>query len=368
METNKLKATTDFLQIVLDKRPLIDVRAPIEFEKGAIPGAVNLPLMTNTERHLVGICYKEKGNEAAVKLGHELVHGDIREARIASWKRYMQQHPDSYLYCFRGGLRSQISQQWLSEASGQEIIRLDGGYKAFRDFLLQSLEPDTQLSKPVLLGGCTGSGKTLLLKKLENAIDLEGLANHRGSSFGRHIEPQPTQANFENALAYALITHQQAGFTHMILEDEGRNIGKCVLPKPLVDFFASGDLVLMDVPFEDRVQLTFEEYVVAAQKQYANLSNIQEWADYIQLSLSRIKNRLGGDRTQQVMTLFQNAYSTQMYNGSLEQHKDWVAYLLKEYYDPMYLYQIEKSTHKAIFKGNTAEVLAYLKEMYGHKR
>ncbi|MEN8255915.1 MAG: tRNA 2-selenouridine(34) synthase MnmH, partial [Verrucomicrobiota bacterium] len=198
-----LPTTKDFKRIVLDDIPLIDVRAPIEFESGAFPTAVNLPLMNNEERHLVGIRYKEKGNAAAVKLGHELVGGEVKQERIAAWAEQIKHRPDTMLYCFRGGQRSKISQQWIAEETGTVIPRLEGGYKAFRNYLLEQLDPANQNPVPVILGGRTGTGKTILLQQLENAVDLEAIANHRGSSFGRFTTPQPCPIDFENSLAWA---------------------------------------------------------------------------------------------------------------------------------------------------------------------
>jgi tRNA 2-selenouridine synthase len=104
-----LPLSDDFKSIVLNRTPLIDVRAPVEFANGAFPDAVNLPLMNDEERHLIGIRYKEEGNAAAVKLGHELVSGEIKEARIRAWSDLMASKPDAMLYCFRGGQRSKIS-------------------------------------------------------------------------------------------------------------------------------------------------------------------------------------------------------------------------------------------------------------------
>ncbi|PKM49605.1 MAG: tRNA 2-selenouridine(34) synthase MnmH [Firmicutes bacterium HGW-Firmicutes-7] len=355
----------DYKKIVIEEIPLIDVRAPIEFEKGAFINAVNLPLMNDEERHKVGICYKEKGNEEAVKLGHQLVSGEIKQERVDAWKKHLEEYPSSMIYCFRGGLRSQISQQWIAEVTGKEISRLEGGYKAYRNYLMGALEPAQQISKPVLIGGCTGAGKTTLLKNLENAIDLEELANHRGSSFGKHVTPQPTQINFENNLAAALIKHKNKAYRTMILEDEGRNVGRCNLPKPLVEFFSSGDLIILEVPFEERVLNTMKEYVIQSQERYIGTyqdkEGLNEWANYIRSSLGRVKNRLGGDRYKHVLDLFELAYQEQIYySGCYEAHKNWIETLLRDYYDPMYNYQIQKSKHKIKFKGNIEQVLAYL--------
>ena len=239
----ELPQSSDFRSVVLNNTPLIDVRAPVEFEKGAFPHAVNLPLMSIEERHLVGIKYKEEGNAEAVNLGHSLVSGEVKEARIKAWTDFITNHPDAMLYCFRGGQRSQISQEWLIR-NGREIVRLKGGYKAFRNWLMQETENAVEQFKPIVLGGRTGSGKTILLNRLKNAIDLEGLANHRGSSFGRDITPRPTLINFENALAYELIQKLDRGFEHLVFEDEGKCAGRLYLPKTLAEHLSKAPLYL----------------------------------------------------------------------------------------------------------------------------
>ena len=356
--------TNDFYNIVVNELPLIDVRAPIEFVKGAFINATNLPLMNDEERHLVGICYKQKGNEEAVKLGNTLVSGEIKEERIKAWLDELSNHPDALLYCFRGGQRSQITQQWISDASGLKIKRLEGGYKAFRNYLLEQLDPALQPSKPIILGGYTGSGKTILLKKVEYAVDLEGIANHRGSSFGNFPSPQPTQINFDNNLAYALIQHRHKNYSHMLLEDEGRNVGKCFMPKPLVAHYAASDMVILEAPMEDRVSITIDEYVVESQKSYIELhgeeKGLEEWATYINSSIDRVQKRLGPVRHKLVSDLFNNAYKNQLSTGNYDAHCDWVQFFLEKYYDPMYQYQIDNMDRKILFKGNHDDLLEFL--------
>ena len=358
-----LPLTEDFRAIVLENRPLIDVRAPVEFEKGAFPTAVNLPLMDDEERRLVGICYKEEGNEAAVKLGHTLVHGEVKTARVNAWKKFIEAHPESYLYCFRGGQRSGISHQWLAD-EGVEITRLKGGYKAFRHFLTASSETILAKTNTLIIGGRTGSGKTLLIHQLDNAIDLEGLANHRGSSFGRFITPQPTQINFEDALAYQLIQFEAQHHKNLVIEHESRNIGRVHINPELYDNFEKGQLIILETPLDLRTQITFEEYVEIALKNYHESfgdEGDQKWADDIVGALSRIKKRLGSERHIKLQKIFDDAFAEQLKNGSLEGHKGWVELLLTEYYDPMYDYQIEKSIIPIVFRGDAQEVLDFIK-------
>jgi len=120
-----LPTTPASLEVIASNTPLIDVRAPVEFAQGSLPGAVNLPLMVDEERHQVGIAYKQQGQQAAIALGERLVSGEIKQARVAAWQAYLAQHPDASIYCFRGGLRSQIAQQWLVDAT--RTLAVSGG-------------------------------------------------------------------------------------------------------------------------------------------------------------------------------------------------------------------------------------------------
>ena len=115
---------------------MIDVRAPVEFAKGALPSAVNLPFINDEERHLIGICYKEKGQQAAIDLGHRLVNGDNKKGRVRAWQQFLERHPNALLYCARGGLRSQLSQQWLVD-SGINCPRIEGGLQVSAHFFIE---------------------------------------------------------------------------------------------------------------------------------------------------------------------------------------------------------------------------------------
>ncbi|MFT7003141.1 MAG: tRNA 2-selenouridine synthase [Sulfurimonas sp.] len=348
---------SDFKSIVLNSTPLIDVRAPIEFEKGSFPNAVNLPLINDKERHEIGICYKKHGNKKAIELGHQLVSGAVKQERIKAWSDFIKANSEAKLFCFRGGQRSKISQEWLSE-SGDDITRFKGGYKAFRTYLITEIEESCTKFKPIILGGRTGSGKTILLNTLENAIDLEGLSNHRGSSFGRKITPQPTQINFENAMAYSLIQKLDKGFKDLVFEDEGNRVGSVFIPKPFADYLSKAPLIILETPTLQRVDITFDEYVVDAQEMYAE--NLALWKDEMLGSMHRIKRRLGSERHKEVSDSFESAFDEQMRSGSLEAHKEWIETLLSEYYDPMYDYQIEKKSQQVEFRGSSEEIIEYL--------
>lgn len=361
-----MQLTKDFHTIALNEIPLIDVRAPIEYEKGAFKGSINLPIMTDEERHLVGIKYKNAGNEAATELGHEFVSGEVKEARVNAWISFIKEHPNAMLYCFRGGSRSRISQEWLEEA-GYKVTRLEGGYKAYRNYLMDELEAEAQTAKPIVLSGYTGSGKTILLNELDNTVDLEGIAHHRGSAFGGHIDAQPSQINFENNLAYRLIQHRAKGYSHMILEDESRNVGRCFIPKDLLDYFRSGPYVLLEVSLADRVMITYDEYVTESQASHIERygdDGINKWYAYIDESMNKAKKRLGGERFNAVQELLEVAHTHQLSTNDPTRHKDWIELFLRDYYDPMYKYQLEQAgDDKFAFKGNKEAVIAYIKNL-----
>ena len=359
----KLKTVNNFKELVLEDTPLIDVRAPIEFEKGAFKNAVNLPLMNNEERRLIGIRYKNNGNEAALKLGYKLVSGDIKKARVDAWIEFIKQNPNAVVYCFRGGQRSQIVQRWLKE-KGVDVARIEGGYKAFRGYLIEQLDNMQGQFKPVRLGGRTGSGKTILLHKLQNSIDLEGLANHRGSAFGKHISPQPTQINFENSLAYELLHKINKNYKTLVFEDEGKNIGRVYLPQKLYEFINNSGLILLDTPLEKRIEITFNEYVVDELVEYQKLFKsraIEFWSTNMLDRIDKIERRLGGKRYKEIREFFNLALKEHINSGNLEKHKLWIEPLLVKYYDPMYDYQISKKEKNILFRGGEDEVIEYLR-------
>lgn len=367
MINKEYSQTSDFKNIVLNDIPLIDVRAPIEYEKGAFINSINIPILNNEERHIIGICYKEKGNEEATRLGYNIVSGKIKDDRIYSWINFIKSNPTAMIYCFRGGSRSRIAQEWIIEELNKDVSRLRGGYKAFRNYLIDSLSESKQNYKPIILTGFTGSGKTKLLKELKNSVDLEGIANHRGSSFGSHVSAQPTQINFENNLAYDLIKKQDKGYKHLVFEDEGKNIGKSFIPQEFFNYFHSGDKVLLSSSLEERIDNTLTEYVIESQdeynKNYGPEEGLNEWYNYIYSSMDRLKKRLGGDKFNKVLNALNLAYKNQLSTGNIDLHKYWIESFLKDYYDPLYSYTLTKNLDRIIYKGNYLEVKEYLNSL-----
>jgi len=353
-----LERVNNFKEIVIKDIPLIDVRAPIEFKKGAFKNAINLPLMNNKERELVGIRYKNNGNEAALKLGYKLVSNSIKKSRVDAWINFIKQNPNAVMYCFRGGQRSEISQKWLEEV-GIKIPRINGGYKAFRTYLIDILDNANTLFKPIRVAGKTGSGKTTLLKEFNNFIDLEGLANHRGSAFGSFILPQPTQINFENNLAYEVIKKSQT-FKTILFEDESRHIGKNYIPNNFFNFLSKSKIVLLEIDINSRIENIFNDYIVNEISSYQNFykdNGLKLWQDKMLKDFMNIQKKLGYENYKKIIEIFNNA------KDNINLHKEWIELLLVQYYDPMYNYQLRNKESSILFKGNQKELLEFLKNM-----
>ena len=260
---------------------LLDVRSPGEYNHAHIPGAVSLPLFTDAERAVVGTAYKQQSRQEAIKIGLDYFGPKMRrmveevETILAS---QAQQHglleteklKTVCLYCWRGGMRS-AAVAWLLHLYGYRVVVLQGGYKQFRQWVLEKLSYPYPLN---ILGGYTGSGKTALLHELERRgetiIDLEALAVHKGSAFGNiGLPPQPTQEQFENILALALHSKtgaQEAGDNifkspcPIWIEDESQRIGTINIPGPFWNTMRNAPLYFLEIPFEERLQHLLTEY------------------------------------------------------------------------------------------------------------
>ncbi|WGI24809.1 tRNA 2-selenouridine(34) synthase MnmH [Halomonas alkaliantarctica] len=335
-----MSATTPaVLGLIKEGRPLIDVRAPVEFAQGALPGAVNLPLMVDDERRQVGIAYKKHGQAAAIELGERLVSGEVKQARIAAWQAYLAEYPNALIYCFRGGLRSQIAQQWLEDA-GIYRPRLEGGWKAMRQALCERI--DTAALQPMLVvAGLTGCAKTTLINQLDNGVDLEAYAHHKGSAFGRRPEEPATQINFEHALAKRLI-----GLTErLVIEDESRQIGNANIPLNFWRAQQQAPRIRIEMPLDWRLAQIQQDYIIDLEQAYAARHGAYQGWQLMQAQLSnaliRLGKRLGNARLQRLQRLQVLAFKEHA-QGNPQAHEAWLAPLLTEYYDPLYRHHLEK--------------------------
>lgn len=335
--------------ILLDSTPLLDVRAPQEFAKGAIPASINLPILNDNERHAVGTRYKQAGPEPATRLGHKLVSGDTRNKRIQAWAGFCEQNPRAQIMCWRGGQRSGIAQKWLSEM-GISIEKVPGGYKALRHICLLALDEfaENHQIRWLIVGGKTGTAKTVLLNNLSQGLDLEGLAHHRGSAFGAHADPQPPPATFENTLAVKALKHR---FASLALEDESRTIGRLAIPEAWHARMQASPIALVEATVATRADHIHQEYIVEPLAAGENPAVLRlRYAD----ALRRITKRLGGVQHKQITQLLTEAFEDK------RSHLDWITSLLNDYYDPMYEYQLTKKHRRVIFSGDFAAVLEYM--------
>jgi len=357
--------TGNYRELFLGGAPLMDTRAPIEFRKGAFPGAVNLPLMSDAERQKVGTCYKQQGQDAAIALGHRLVSGAIKAERVAAWADFARAHPDGYLYCFRGGLRSQIAQAWLKTEAGIDYPRVAGGYKALRGFLLETLDRAVAECRYTVLGGMTGTGKTDVLRRLDHGLDMEHHAHHRGSSFGKHATGQPAQIDFENRLAIDILKKRAAGCHGFVVEDESQSIGGCSVPVGLFQGMQRYPVVWLEDSLENRVRRILRDYVVDLRAEFVALHGEETgsalFAQRLRQSLDNIARRLGGERHKRLAAIMDAALAEQARGGGVEPHREWIQALLAEYYDPMYVYQRQSKAARIVFAGDQDAVVAYLR-------
>ncbi len=301
-----------------EKHPIIDVRAPSEFCQGHIPGASNIPLFSDEERKVVGTAYKQINKEAAMHKGLDFA-GKKLVTLAKQGEKSAGKNKTLLVHCWRGGMRSK-SMVWLFETMGITCYLLEGGYKTYRSFLLSQFE---QSRKMTILGGRTGSGKTDILNHLEQmgeqVVDLEGLAHHKGSAFGALGEfPQPTTEQFENNL-YRVVSRLNPKRLTWI-EDESRNVGRCVIPGPFYQQMKECRIVFLDVSRELRAGHLVNHY--AGYK-----------PEELKECILKISKRLGGDRTREAL---ESVESSDFYQTAM---------ITLHYYDKTYMFSLEKN-HK----------------------
>lgn len=317
---------------------LIDVRAPIEFAQGSIPNAKNLPILNDVERSTVGTCYKQQGPQAAIALGHKLVHGTIKESRIDAWAKFIHAHQHCAVMCARGGLRSQTARGWLLDR-GIQAPCIIGGYKALRARLTSHFEALCAATTCWVITGKTGSGKTQLIERF-GSCNLEALAAHRGSAFGGVLGIQPAQSTFENQLSVTLWSH--AIKKPLIIEDESLMIGKIRVPQILIKKIQSSAIIIVDEPQEKRAARILHDYV-ESQIQTNLFQTFKE-------SLGRIRKKLGDERYRELFADITEAERLWVNTNTLEPNLVWITKLLKWYYDPLYDRQAETRPH--LFRGD----------------
>ena len=316
------------------KGPLIDLRSPGEYYKGNLPNSINIPLFDNEERSIIGTIYKNYGREKAVIKGLEFIATKIENMlnnlievinvyKANNHKNSNLEEPTIKIYCARGGMRSS-SISWLLDKHNVKNITLKGGYKTYRKSTLDSFNNDWKL---VVIGGKTGTGKTKLLKLLDEnnyqTIDLEGLACHRGSTFGGlGMNKQPSNEQFENLIAEELIRFKKN--KKIFVEAESANIGKCKIPHEFFVQMKAAERIEIIKSESNRIDELIETYSIFEEKDLIN-------------AVLRIKKRLGPQRTKIAIESIIN--------------KDWISVCksVLEYYDKCY-------EHEKIGKNNLIKI------------
>ncbi|MFO7923032.1 MAG: tRNA 2-selenouridine(34) synthase MnmH [Bacteroidales bacterium] len=310
---------------------VLDVRSPLEFEAGHIPGAINLPLFDNQERTMVGTAYKKSGREKAMLVGLE--YAGKKLTSYVSGARRAAANRKVLMHCWRGGMRSE-SMAWLLSLAGFDVFLLKGGYKAYRKYIRKLWETPGPF---IVLSGKTGTGKTDILNYLEKTgqqvIDLEGYAHHKGSAFGSLGElPQPTNEQFENDLAdkWLKLDHSQITWA----EDESRSIGRVSIPEKLNETIHSCTTVCLDMPENLRIDRLVHDYAAFPKP-------------LLKQSVEKIRRKLGGQNANKAIEAIEN-----------EDFRLAVSVVLK-YYDKTYSYDLAKREPRRVFSAALNRKLAY---------
>ena len=325
----------DFLEAA-ESLPIIDVRSPSEYKHGHIPGAHNIPLFDDEERAEIGTIYKQQNRDEAFKRGLEFVGPKMRT--FVERAEEIAPERELLLNCWRGGMRSS-SFGWLLESAGFKTHTLENGYKAFRNFVLDLFQKQYNI---LILSGYTGSGKTEILQALqqlgEQVIDLEGLANHKGSAFG-HLgeDEQPSGEHFQNKLGMRLYQIEEKN--PLWLEDESRFIGRRIIPNDFFKQMRKATVFRVEIPKEIRIKRLVDDYGAYPKEKLEN-------------SILKIEKRLGGLRTQQAIEALEN--------DNLATVADYVLH----YYDKAYDHGISKrddeKVHYLPFDEIKADEIAHL--------
>jgi len=302
--------------------PLIDVRSPGEYYKGHMPNSINIPLFDNDERSIIGTIYKKEGRKKAVIEGLKFFEKKLEYlldnlfTNINSYKMHTKKNNKEAfvrIYCSRGGMRSQ-SIAWLLEKYKYNPVTLNGGYKIYRRSVLDSFSKKWNI---IIIGGKTGTGKTKLLSLLEKykyqIIDLEGLACHRGSTFGGlGMKEQPSNEQFENQIAEKLNSFKS--INNIFVEAESANIGKCKIPHEFFNQMKTSRRIEILRSESNRLDELIDTYSVFKKEE-------------LQESVLRIKKRLGPERTKTALESINN------------EKWDLVCRSVLDYYDKCYEYE-----------------------------
>ncbi|MFS0861869.1 tRNA 2-selenouridine(34) synthase MnmH [Fredinandcohnia sp. 179-A 10B2 NHS] len=325
---------------------LIDVRSPSEFEESTIPRSVNIPIFTDEERAEIGTIYKQVSVEAAKQRGLEIVSAKLPDF-IKAFSRYKE---PKVIYCWRGGMRSKTSAT-LVDLMGIETMRLVGGIHAYRTWVVGTLEKlsSTFTSEAIVINGYTGSGKTKILQSLQEkgypVLELEGMANHRGSVFGQIGKTPHNQKMFE--LLFVQQALEVKNSPYVLFEAESKRVGRATVPDFLLEKKINGHHIFIDLPMEERVLNILDDY------------RPWEYADQCMLAFQKLKKRIHTPIAAQIEKDLQTG-----------DYKSAVKLLLEYYYDPKYYHtaeQIDPEKSTVLHVKNTEEAVQEIEKILFEK-
>ena len=306
IETKEFLEKSEFVRVV-------DVRSPAEFTQGHIPGAVNIPMFSNEERAIVGTNYKKEGRKTAIRRGFGFVGPKMVSFIDEAYR--LCKDDKMLIHCWRGGMRSE-SMAWLFETAGLNCEVLKGGYKEYRKYIRETILDEKRI---IVLGGLTGSGKTILLHEMsrmgEPVVDLEGLANHKGSAFGGiGQKDQPTTEQFENCLFTEVKKIRKKYFW---VEDESLQIGKVFIPEEFYSAMLESITIFIDVPLQHRIDILVADYA-------------DQDKGLLEEAIIKLKKKLGNQAAREAIDA--------LYSGRTGE----TAKILLNYYDKTYRYGLSK--------------------------
>lgn len=321
-----------------ENHTIIDVRSPIEYENATIPGSINIPVFTNDERAEVGTIYRQKGKEAAKERGLA-----IFSAKLPDFiKKFKNIQTPKTVFCWRGGMRSKTAAT-VVDLMGVPVNRLSGGIRTYRRWVVDFLKNPAFSPKMIVLDGFTGTGKTEILNRLEQdgypVIDLEDMANHRGSIFGQIGKTPSNQKRFDSLLSEKILRYRNAPF--VFIEGESKRIGRAVMPDFLYEKKEQGTHIFIQLPMEERIRNILDDYQPWKYPEQVN--------EAFQIIKKRIHTPIGKE-IDEALTKKDYAIAVQL--------------LLRYYYDPRYKHSIDQDQRTTIHAGNIDDAFRQIQHMY----
>ena len=293
----------------------IDVRAPGEYHHDHIPGSINIPVFNDSERSEIGKIYKMTGKDSAIIKGSEIVGNKLGKfiPEILKHKK-----KNIIIYCFRGGMRS-TSITALVNSLGIKSYKLKRGYKGYRHFIIDELESLNVKPRIFILHGLTGTGKTDIINKITNSINLEKMAGHRSSIFGGIGLKQNTQKMFESLLIKKL--DELKDEQYLLIEGESQKIGNLHIPSQFFNLMQKSEEIFIKLPIDKRAELLVREYTKNINTELSNIIKI----------IKSLRTKIGEKNINELINLLKE-----------KKYIEFTVKILEKYYDPRYMHKLDK--------------------------